>query len=484
MGQRIWAERVVLGGLAPIATFGSRFAANIILSRLLVPEEFGVAVAINVVLGLGWLVTDVALDRFVMIAGKQRALATAHVLAIANSGLLALLLAVAAPKLALIFGVPQFVGSFRMAAIVALIHGFSHFGLKQIQRNYIYGPEAIAQVSSSIAALAALFAVAVVVRDHRAVLASLAVQASVYVISSHVLARSRYRIVYDKEMLRRALSFGLPLTLNGIGLAIMSQLDRVLVGYWFGVTQLASYAVMISMSLVPATLIGSVISPPSFSFLLSEPSDRGARATRYGLLLACYSVVAGLYACWVALTLDVLTPLVFGSTFTVSPTAHVLLLLIACFRIQRSGAPTTMLLASGRTKRLAGLNLSSGIGLLAACFGVMIWPRLETMLFGLAVGDFISCIMFFISVRKIEGHEAAIAGDLLSGFIVPAFMAIALALNPAVTWEARGILLGAGCLAVCAQLYIEVLRNEKMRAILMELVGIRLFKRTPSPNET
>jgi O-antigen/teichoic acid export membrane protein len=483
MGHKIWAERILLGGLAPIAIFGSRFAANIILSRLLAPEEFGVAVAINVVLGLGWLATDVALDRFVMIAGTQRAVATAHLLAIGNASLLALIIAIAAPALAVIFGVPQFVESFRMAAVVAIIHGFAHFGLKQIQRNFNYGPEAIAQVTSSIAALGALFIVAVVFRDHRAILASLAVQASIYMMLSHVLARPRYRVILDKKTLRRALAFGLPLTVNGIGLAIMSQLDRVLVGYWFGVAQLASYTVMVSMSLVPATLIGSVISPPSFSFLLSEPSDPASRASRYDLLLACYSVVTGLYACWIALTLDVVTPLVFGRAFAVSPSAHVLLVLIACLRIQRSGAPTTLLLANGQTKKLAALNLSSGLGFLAAAVGVMISPRLETMLLGIAMGDFISCIIFFMQVRAVVARGGSLSGDLLSGLMVPAVMGFVLTLNPAATWEARAILLGVGCVAVSAQLYFEVLRNERLRGIILEVVINRVVRRSARPTE-
>jgi hypothetical protein len=64
---RVWAERALVGGLAPIVVYGSRFASNIILSRLLAPDEFGTAVAISVVLGLGGLATDVALDRFVII---------------------------------------------------------------------------------------------------------------------------------------------------------------------------------------------------------------------------------------------------------------------------------------------------------------------------------------------------------------------------------------------------------------------------------
>ena len=65
--------------------------------------------------------------------------------------------------------------------------------------------------------------------------------------------------------------------------------------------------------------------------------DTSARAERYQLLLTFYSLLTGLYACWMVLTLDVLIPLIFGPSFTISTLAHVLLVLIACLRLATLG---------------------------------------------------------------------------------------------------------------------------------------------------
>ena len=219
----IWAGRIFVASLAPIAVFGSRFAGNIILSRLLAPDEFGTAIAISAVLALGGLVTDVALDRFVVIEGSTLALSTAHLLYVADSIFLALALIVTAPATAALFGVANFAGSFGLAAGLSAIGGFAHLGIKQIWRNHKYGPESVAQVLANLTALAALFLAAYVLRNHRAIIVGSAVQTVVYVTLSHVLARTPYKLRFDKPMLRQALSFGLPLTLNGIGLAIMSS---------------------------------------------------------------------------------------------------------------------------------------------------------------------------------------------------------------------------------------------------------------------
>jgi len=466
---RVWAGRVFVGGLAPIVVFGSRFAGNIILSRLLTPDEFGTAIAISVVLGLGWLVTDVALDRFVIINGSARALSTAHMLVVANGLLLAGALVVTAPVTAGLFGVGNFSGSFALAAGVSAVGGFVHLGIKQIKRNYNYGPDSIAQVVANLTAIAALFLSAMALHNHRAIVVSLTVQSVVYVIMSHVLARTPYQLSCDKPTLRQALSFGLPLTLNGVGLAIMSQLDRVLVGYWFGVKVLAVYAVIFSMSVVPTYLIVSVFSSPSLSFLLSGGQAASDRSERYRLLLGFYTILTSLYAVWMVLTLDILTPLIFGPSFTISPPAHILFVLIASLRLQRSGAPTTLLLASGRTKQLAFLNLSSGLGLLMAFACIVIWPSLEAMLVGIAIGEFVSFTIFFVSLERTVTRGSTVLIDLVAAFATPAVMAAALAWNPAVTWQSRGILCLIGVIAVCTQLSFELFRNTKFRNVLFEV---------------
>lgn len=463
---RVWAERGLLGGLAPIVVYGSRFASNIILSRLLAPDEFGTAVAISVVLGIGGLTTDVALDRFVMINASPRALSTAHLVAAVNGIFLAGVLVLGAPVAAGIFGVSNFAASFALAAGVSAVGAFAHLGIKQIQRNYNYGREAVAQVTANVLGTLGLLVAATAFHNHRAIIVGIGLQSATYVLLSHVLAPSSYRFSYDKEMLFRALSFGLPLTLNGIGLAASSQLDRVLVGSWFGVKELGLYAVIIAMSVIPASLILNVFSNPSLSFLLSKGEDVAARRERYQLLLTFYSLVTGLYACWMVLTLDVLIPLIFGPSFTISASAHVLLVLIACLRLQRAGAPTSLLLASGRTKQLAMLNLSAGSGLLVAAACVAVWPNLEAILVGIAIGELASCTIFFTTLGKAVTRGRHAVADLVSAVAVPAVMAAALAWKPYPTWDTRGMLLLIGMLAVLAQLSLELYRNSSFRSVV------------------
>ena len=75
-------------------------------------------------------------------------------------------------------------------------------------------------------------------------------------------------------MLRAALIFGIPLALNGVGLAVIRQLDRAFVGFWFGVETLAAYSVLLNMSVIPLSLIISTGHKLGFAYLFSGSEFR------------------------------------------------------------------------------------------------------------------------------------------------------------------------------------------------------------------
>jgi len=420
---------------------------------MLAPEEFGTAVAISVVLGLAELVTDVALDRFVMVNSSPNALSAAHVLVVVRGVLIALGLVALAPAAAKLFGVPQFTGSFALAAIVPLVQGFNHLSVKRMRLDFGYGPESISQLASNLAAIVSLWVAVIVLHDHRAIVFSFATESFVYMILSHILAGAPYRLGTTKSTLHEALSFGLPLTFNGIGLAVISQLDRVLAGYWFGVETLATYAVILSMSVAPASAILAMFSPLGLSYFLSDENASSTVFEKYRLLAFFFSTLSLLYVFFVVLTLDVLIPIIFGRAFSINPTVHVIIAAIVCLRLQRNGAPTTLLLAAGRTGQLALLNLSTGFGLIIAVAMLFTRPTLESMLLGILIGDVVAFVLFFgVAYRRTAPRRSEIVIDLAIAFVAPMLIVAALAWNPAHTWKARSLLFGIGLFAVCMQI--------------------------------
>jgi O-antigen/teichoic acid export membrane protein len=63
---RLWAGRIFLTAAGTRSELILRFVRTVILSRLLVPAEFGVAMAITLVIFASELVSDIGIDRFIL----------------------------------------------------------------------------------------------------------------------------------------------------------------------------------------------------------------------------------------------------------------------------------------------------------------------------------------------------------------------------------------------------------------------------------
>jgi O-antigen/teichoic acid export membrane protein len=464
---KLWIARSSIVSIAPSVDFGSRFARTVILSRLLARDEFGVAVAITVMLGIASLVTDVAIDKFAIIeadgSGKE-ALAAAHLLSLIRGAVLALVLVASAPATAALLGAPQFGGSFALAALVPFIGSFAHLGIKQVQRDYDYAPETWSILFSNLTAICALLIAVLIFRDHRAIVISFLVEAASYVFASHLLARTRYRLKASRKLIGKALAFGIPLMFNGIGLALMAQFDRALVGHWFGVDMLAKYSVLLSIAVVPISLVLRVFGTMSLSFILSTMSKGFLTSDQYGSLVFLFAVLGVLYSLLIALTLDWATPLIFGRSFDVSLSIHLLLTAIVFLRLQRGGAPTNLLFATGRTRELALLNLSAGAGLVLALAFLWWSPRLEALLWGLAAGDMLSFLLFFFASSAVVSlNRSHLIIDLSTAFGVLGIILGMLAYDPAVTLVARMTLFGTGLVGVALQFALGLRNHQTLR---------------------
>src|SRR5581483_10809421 len=467
--RAIWFKRFLVVSVTPIVGFGSRFIRNVILSRSLVPDEFGTAIAISVVISLLGLITDVALDRFVIVDRSASSLAAAHLVAALRGIALSLIFVVFGRMVAVVFTVPQYSLSFAAAGVIPLIDGFGHLWIKQIKRDYVYLPEALARLIASVVAIIALTLAVAILKDHRAILFGFVAESAAYVLASHIFARVPYEIRTNRPALHKAVSFGLPLTLNGIGLATITQLDRILVGSLFGVGTLGLYAILLNISVMPTTLLLSSVSVLAMSYLTSEEQAAEPRPEKYRALVALFSMLGNLYSLFVALTLDWLTPLIFGDAFTINETVHLLIVGIVYFRIQRAGAPTALLLVRSQTGRLAFLNLSAGLGLIIALVLVLVWPRFEAVLLGVLAGDIISYAVFCLEKKKraFTGDGVGITDSAIGGAVLLAIVG-ALWMEPGITLQARGLVLIVGLSAIGFQCALECYKNVKLRALLFD----------------
>jgi O-antigen/teichoic acid export membrane protein len=434
-----------LASTAPLVEFASRFGRTIILSRFLSPTEFGVAAALTVLMGIAELSTDLALDRFLILrsSGDDReVLAAAHRLSVARGIVLAVVVLIAAPWAAAFLGAPDNDWSFRAVAGIILLRSCANLEMKQVQRDFRYAPDAMAYVAAHAAVFLAVYPAVRLLGDHRAMLVVMFVECGTYVVISHLVARQRYSLgPSSRAVLRAALAYGLPLSINGIGLAVMSQLDRALVSHWFGLEKLAFYTVILNLTIIPISAIYRVIGQLGMSFLARKTADRADTVGLYAALAWAYAVAGALYAFFIAATLEILAPLIFGAAYGVGPLFHSLVALVAWTRVCR-GAPTLIMLSAGNTGQLMLSNLSAGVWLLLAAAALPLLPSIETVLACVLAGDvLVLATLVWKTRRRVEGRRRRVIYDLAWSFAAVGAACLAI-------WQPEGAFGKFGLLAL------------------------------------
>jgi O-antigen/teichoic acid export membrane protein len=457
-----------LAAVAPLVEFSARFGRTFVLSRLLAPGEFGTAIAITIVISTAELATDVGLDKFILLkstAEARQALAAAQALQIFRGLLLSAAIVILAVPAATFFGIPQAVASFQFVALVPLVRSFGHLGVKQIQRDYDYRAEALAVTASNVTALAiAALAAATVLPDHRAIVLAFLVEAAVYVAASHILARAPMWVIPDRETLRQSLAYGLPLMLNGAGLALLGQADRMVVGRLFGMDILGAYAVILSLAVGPISPLLQMTGGLSISILARSRDNPKRYLETYLWLAWFFAFLAFGYAVFIGLTLDVLVPFVFGKAYAVGTDTAILISAIAFLRILRGG-PTVALLVSGATSRLTLANLMSVFGIAAAAALAQAHPVLTSVLAGVLFGDVLTAgLLQWAGIAHLPNGIGSLWRCLAVAGAGVAILTTTLRLLPDPNWTDRDIV-AAACAVPAAILGWGVLWRWRLREV-------------------
>jgi O-antigen/teichoic acid export membrane protein len=459
-------SRLSMASISPVFEFALRFVRTIVLARILSPTDLGAAVALMSILAGCEMITDVGLDKFVVVTrGETRAqaVATARQLALVRAIVLAVAIYVAAPLLAAAFGAGDHSGSIAWLGLVPLIASFKNWRMIQIEQDYRYGPEAAANVGGQVAALIAIFPAAAWFRDERAVLTSLVVEAIVHVALSHALVKREPVTARDPAMRRAALVFGLPLMLNGLGLIAVKQLDQVVVANLFNLPTLALYSLGLNLAIAPTSLLQSIAYKISLPMLGRSRGDKAISCQISLAVILGMAFMAAVYALPLGVALYTLVPLLYGPAYPVTEGFCALAMFLAFLRFCRGG-PNMILLELGLTGRLTKANMVAVIGVPIGLLLGFQSGRLEAVMVGFVIGDLASLIVLMVYLNRHVPVSAAIPHlGLLT--IAVGLPAAAMAADPASTLAARGLPLAVGGLMIVGDAIIVY------RHILRSLVG-------------
>ncbi len=259
-----------------VAIYGLAFCKNLILARLLTKTDFGLAAALSMAMTLLELVSKMAFGRQIIQdqeGDSPHFQSVAHATQMVIGGASALLVIAGAYPMAKAFGVPEVTWAFAMLALVPLARGAMHLDIARVRREFNYGPGVICEVVPQGIATIAAWPLAIWLRDFRAVLWIMLGKEITVLVLSHLLAKRPYRWAWHNKLVKRMLTFGWPLLLNGFVMFASQQGDHMLVGSNFSLADLAVYSIAFTLSSLPFSLFSQVGSSLMLPALASQQKD-------------------------------------------------------------------------------------------------------------------------------------------------------------------------------------------------------------------
>lgn len=401
--RRIFAGAAFLS-VAQVAEQACVFARNLILARLLGPENMGVAATFAVTMSLLEMSSELATDRLLLQAkdGDDPALQGAAQLVEAVRGaLIALVILALSGPIAALFDVPEAVWAFRALALAPLIKGFAHLDAKRLVRGHRYRPLVLVDLGSQALVTAAAWPLAWALDSYWAVLWLVIGQVCGSVLISHVVATRRYGWSMTGEAWRRIVSFGWPLLINGLLMFGVFQGDRLIVGVFYDMETLGVYSVAFALAMMPTMMLARVATPvllPSLSRLTEDP-ERFAQRHRVSLELLTVGTLG--YVCLLVGAGGSLMALLYGDAYRGAGAFIGAIALMQALRMVRI-APTLAAMAHGDTRNALIANLwRTGSLALALFAAAMQAPLVWVALAGVA-GEVVALL---VSVRRLMRRQ-------------------------------------------------------------------------------
>jgi O-antigen/teichoic acid export membrane protein len=354
-----------------------RLGGSLIMTRLLVPEMFGLMAIATIVIAITSMLSDIGLRQAIIQSsrGDSRTLHdTAWTLQIIRGSVIWLIcvgvaltlhLAGVAGKLpeGSAFAAADLPMVIAVVALSAVIQGFQSTKVITANRRLDLKQLTYIEILSQFVGLLVMVALAWVTRSIWAIVTGLLSTAALTVMLGHLwLPGNRNRLLWDRPAVRELFDYGRWVLLSS-GLAVLSiNGDRLLLGVWVDATTLGLYALALNFVLMfedaTSRLFGSVAMPAlseiaresperfrSQYFRLRLPFDAGLLGAAGLMFAAGSALIELLYDSRYAQAGLILTVISFGIIFA------------------RIGMNVSVFLALGVPKNLAYINVTRVISM-------------------------------------------------------------------------------------------------------------------------
>lgn len=276
---------VLRASLADMAGYGAsqvlRLASNLVLSRLLFPEAFGLLALVNIFNQGLVMLSDVGIEPAVIQSPRgddPDFLNTAWTIHVVRGFILYSIALVLAWPMSAFYGQPELASLICVCSLSVVLTGLTSTSLITLRRRLALGTLALVELGSQAASVAVMITWAYFHRTVWALAGGALTSAAVRMLASHAL-RVGYRNRFRSEKSARSsiFHFGKWIFASSAVYFLSKQGDRLFLGRFLGVMDLGVYSIAVFLSESVATVVTRLthgVLYPAFSRVRDEGRDR------------------------------------------------------------------------------------------------------------------------------------------------------------------------------------------------------------------
>lgn len=254
--------RAIRGTSLSVLSFGStqliRLLSNLILTRILFPEAFGLMAIVQlVVIGLESF-SDMGIHPAIIQSKRgteQRFLDTAWTMQIARGLFLWILACVIASPIAQFYGQEDLLYMIPVLGMTTIISGFRSTNYSLASRNIILGRITAIEITSGIVGVIILISLSLWLKDAWALVIGSLLGAMLHTGLSHIaIPGKQNRLAWDSTVAWEIFHFGKYIVISTVAGYLFHQGDRIILGKYVELDVLAVYTIAFLLGSLPLTL--------------------------------------------------------------------------------------------------------------------------------------------------------------------------------------------------------------------------------------
>lgn len=345
-----------------------RFGSNLILTRLLFPEVFGLMAMVSVFIQGLHMFSDIGIGPSVIQnprGDEADFLNTAWTIQ-ATRGMILWLCSIAVSfPLAHLYGRHQFLWLIPSAAFTAALDGFTSTNYYTRSRHLTLGVTTLMDLGTYLLNILVMIVWAHFWPSVWALIGGSLISSAVHLILTHtVVPGMPNRPHWDPEIARALFRFGRWIFVSTMLTFLASQCDRLMFGIKIPLTMLGVYSIAAALAGVPTQAIIRIAGPITFSVYSRLGTSRESVATAFGRIRGPLLVFGGWAICGLIVLGPAVIHLLYDRRYTEAGWILQFLVVSAWFEIMET-TNGSALLALGLSRWVAAANASKLVAMVA-----------------------------------------------------------------------------------------------------------------------